>query len=279
MRRVLCLLWFVLGVAAQAQEPAQLGLFGTVTSVTPLVVAGQRVVVPDGLSVISPLGAGQVISRGDTLAIRAEVRSGKLVAQRMLAIYPVVGPVHTVQGQIAKIMGTNVYVPPDASVRPNLWYAVSGLWSGETIVTTKLRKVDGAGFAHLTGMVDAESQQIGGSAISGAQPPQDGFGTDIWLLSGTPLLRGLRAQLLSKGVFGGDVDLALWEGYASLPVAYQTYVIYGTGISGRAVDAQMPEAGEWIMRCVQNQQTLKAPPDGLHTAYMLLGCARHTRAD
>ena len=230
MRRVLCLLWFVLGVAAQAQEPAQLGLFGTVTSVTPLVVAGQRVVVPDGLSVISPLGAGQVIS-------------------------------------------------PDASVRPNLWYAVSGLWSGETIVTTKLRKVDGAGFAHLTGMVDAESQQIGGSAISGAQPPQDGFGTDIWLLSGTPLLRGLRAQLLSKGVFGGDVDLALWEGYASLPVASQTYVIYGTGISGRAVDAQMPEAGEWIMRCMQNQQTLKAPPDGLYTAYMLLGCARHTRAD
>ena len=115
--------------------------------------------------------------------------------------------------------------------------------------------------------------------MTGIPLSEDGFGTDIWLLSGTPKGKSLAARLSSKGLFGGAVDLALWEGYASLPVASQTYVIYGTGISGSASDAQMPQAGELIRRCVKDNRTVKAPPEGLHTAFIVLGCARHTRAD
>ena len=280
MQRFVILLWLMLASVAHAQESPKFGIFGTVSSVDPLVVAGQRIDRPDALGVISPLGPKQSIGLGDTFAIRAKLSAGRLVAERMLAIYPISGPVRAVEGQLADIMGTKIHIPPSERMKKNLWYAVSGLWSGDTIITTNLRRLDGSGFAHLTGVLtNGHSPQIGGSTVTGIPLSEDGFGTDIWLLSGTPKGKSLAARLSSKGLFGGAVDLALWEGYASLPVASQSYVIYGTGISGSASDAQMPQAGELIRRCVKDNRTVKAPPEGLHTAFIVLGCARHTRAD
>jgi len=280
MQRFVIVLWLTMASVVHAQESPRLGIFGTVSSVDPLVVAGERIEKPEAVGVISPLGPKQSIALGDTFAIRAELRAGKLEAERMLAIYPIAGPVRAVEGQLADIMGTKIHIPPSESMKKNLWYAVSGLWSGDTIITTNLRRLDGSGFAHLTGVLAGdETRQIGSSTVTGVPLSEVNSGTDIWLLSGTPKAKSLAVRLSSKGLFGGAVDLALWEGYASLPVASQTYAIYGTGITGSESDAQMPEAGELIRRCVKDNRTVKSPPDGLHTAFIVLGCARHTRVD
>ncbi len=86
-------------------------------------------------------------------------------------------------------------------------------------------------------------------------------------------------RLLSKGVFGRAVELVLWQGHASLPVASQTYTIHGTGIIGTARDAQMPDAGALIVRCVFQGHVVRTAPDGFDAAYEALGCARDTPAE
>ncbi len=273
------LILMMLAAPAQAQEGLRLGIFGTVESVAPLVVAGQRITMPEGLKVISPLGTGHQVLRGDTLAVRAAVAGGELVAERVLEIYPVVGPVGRLAPGSARVMGTPVHIPPDVSLKSGDWVAVSGLWSGDTVITTRVRDVEPGSYAQLLGAVDPDSGQIGASALKGELTPKEGYGKDIWILAGTAAEDGLRVQLLSKGVFGTAVALALWQGYASLPVASQTYMIHGTAITGTARDAQMPDAGALILRCVHEGRVIGNAPEGLDAAFAALGCATHTPAE
>jgi hypothetical protein len=273
---VFCLL---LVTSAQAQEAPRLGVFGTVENAAPLIVAGREIVVPIGLGVISPLGPGQVILQGDTLAVRAALVDGQLVAERMMQVFPVIGPMRVVAGTLATIMGTQVDLSPDLAAADGQWVAVSGLWSGERVVATHLRRVESSSFAQLVGAVDPDTGRIGGSSLKGGQAPADGYGSDIWSLSGAPDAEGLRIALQSKGAFGRPVELELWQGYASPPVASQTYVIHGAGITGTARDAQMPQSGALIMRCVHQGRVVHEAPDGFDAAFSALTCARHTPAE
>lgn len=267
----------MIALPARAQDVQRLGIFGVVDSIAPLVVAGHRIHRPDGVPVISPLGPDQDIQLGDTLAIAMHVLDGQLTALRILEIYPIVGPVAEENGSTAVVMGTAVHVPPDAAMKVGAWVAVSGMWSGEKVITTNLRRIDGGGFGQVAGVVVDDGLRIGGSTLRGGQRPSDGFGNDIWLLSGTPDAAGLNMRLMTKGVFGGAVDLALWQGHASGPVASQTYEIYGTGIIGTARDAQMPEAGARITRCAAGARVVDVAPEGAKAAFDLLGCANRTQ--
>lgn len=283
MRLLLLLIGLLLTSPVQADDLRRLGVFGVVESTDPLVVAGREIFVPDGVRAISPLGPGQAVAQGDTLAVVVTVVEGRLVAVRMLEFFPVVGPVREVRDGAATIMGTTVHLPPDIRLKAGKWVALSGLWSGEQVITTKVRRVDWDGFGQLAGTVDlAEADQplrIGSSAVSGGNLPEDGFGAGIWTLSGQPDATGLRVRLVSKGVFGGKVDMVLWQGHASLPVASQTYMIHGTGVIGTAPDAQMPAAGALVARCAVKGRVVRAAPEGLETAFDALGCARHIQAD
>lgn len=84
---------------------------------------------------------------------------------------------------------------------------------------------------------------------------------------------------MSQGVFGGPVDVALWQGYASAPIASQTYMIHGTGIIGTARDAEMPAAGALVQRCVIGGRVLRAAPEGSELAFAALGCATRVPAE
>ena len=269
-----------LACPAQAQETMRLGVFGVVEKVNPLVVAGREVRVPEGLPVISPLGPGLEISVGDTLALVVRPEEGRLVAVRMLEIYPIVGPVSEVTASTATVMGTQVHLPPDTSVRVGTAIAVSGLWSGETVITTAIRRIEWQGFGQLVGPLDSAGPlRMGKTGISGAQAPQDGFGDHVWMLSGEPAGNQLSVRLMAKGVFGGNVDLALWQGYASAPIASQTYMIHGTGIVGTARDAQMPGPGTLVTRCAHDGRVIRDVPKAREAAFALLDCARYIPVD
>jgi len=268
-----------MGLPVQAQTTQRLGVFGLVEGLDPLVVAGQQVNVPADLHLISPLGPDQTIALGDTLAITAQLVDTKLTVTRMLQIFPVVGPVGIVDAKVALMMGSAVHIPPDHTLKSGAWFAISGLWSGETVITTKARGIGAGGFAHLTGVVSEDGLRLGGSDVLSAQAPKDGFGRAIWSVSGAPSDDGIRVSLLAKGVFGGPVDLTVWQGYASGPIASQTYMVHGTGVMGTALDAQMPEVGALITRCAQAKRVVNAAPDGMEAAFDILGCANRTQAD
>jgi hypothetical protein len=201
MRLLSLMLWMVSAGWADADDAVRVGIFGEVHSVTPLVVAGQKIILPEGLPVLSPLGQ-TAIARGDVLAVVAQVAEGMLVAVRVLEIFPVVGPVSARAGESAVIMGSSIHVPPGAGITHDKWVAVSGLWNGDTVITTNWRTADRDGFAQLAGVMDETGQRIGGSILSGIQSPVEGSGAGLWLFSGLPAADGLEVRLMSKGVFG-----------------------------------------------------------------------------
>jgi len=141
------------------------------------------------------------------------------------------------------------------------------------VITTKLRDADAGGFAHVTGVVSEDGLRLGGSDLRAVVSPERGFGLDVWSMSGAPSDGALTVRLMSKGLFGGDVDLAVWQGYASAPIASQTYRIHGTGVVGTAADAQMPKVGALISRCARGGKVVNAAPEGLEAAFEILGCA------
>jgi hypothetical protein len=265
MRLFLLLLYALSFGPVQAQDVRRLGVFGMVESIDPLVVTGREINVPLDLRVISPLGPGHVITLGDTLALVVSHENDRLFATRMLAIFPIVGPVTAVKEGKARVMGTDVHLPPDVGVKAGQWVVFSGLWSG----------------THLVGVFedDAPSDLIGGSVVIAAPQFEDGFGDEIWTFSGQPEKSGLRVRLTAKGVFGGKVDLVLWQGYASAPIASQTYLIHGSGIIGTATDALMPVVGELVTRCAVQGRVVYAAPDELEAAFKALDCAKYILAD
>lgn len=116
-------------------------------------------------------GRQEALSVGDTLAIVVRIDDEGLVAERLLEIYPVVGPVGEVAGDTAKIMGSLVHIPLDAKIKVGQWLAVSGLWSGNKAITSSYRRF-GGGIAQLAGVVDQEGEKLGGSRVVNGHPPR-----------------------------------------------------------------------------------------------------------
>lgn len=272
IRLLVILLTTLVAWPVLAKDLPRLGVFGVVQTVSPLVVAGQEIILPEDVPVISPLGMGQTIDVGDTLAIRVDLDQGALTAIRALQIHPIIGPVSAVQGNTATIMGSPAHVPPDTDIDVGTWVALSGFWSGEKVITTTLRVINRSSFGHITGVVSKSDIKLGGTALRGAQMPLDGFQDHIWMFSGSPEDAGLRVRLIAKGIFGGEIDLALWQGHASLPIASQTYTIHGTGMIGTARDAQMPDAGALITRCGYEGRFVDVAPNGMDAEFAALGC-------
>ncbi len=279
MHRWLIFTFLLLAMPAIADETQQHGIFGVVEKLSPLVVAGQQIDVPEDLPTINLLGRGEAVALGDTLALRVEMNEGQFVARRILQIYPIVGPVSKVEGATAVIMGSAIHLPPDVTVKRGQWVAVSGFWSGQKVATTRLQNLKGGWLGHLTGAIDVAAMTLGGSGLRDAPIPKDGFGNAMWMLSGSPEQDGLTVRLISKGLFGGAVGMTLWQGHASLPIASQTYTIHGTGVVGTAPDAQMPEAGALITRCARDGRVVMRAPERQEMIFVAFGCASNIQAE
>lgn len=167
MDRWIIILWCVICAPVQAQDVPRLGIFGLVENVSPLVVAGRQISQPDTVPVISPLGPKQPIMLGDTLAVAASVAGEELRATRIMQVFPAVGPVSAAEGNTAVVMGSEIYIPSGMTAKAGRWVALSGLWSGDKIITSNLRTVDGDGFGHLAGVIEGDGQHVGGSQLFG----------------------------------------------------------------------------------------------------------------
>ncbi|QUJ75949.1 hypothetical protein KDD17_13580 [Sulfitobacter albidus] len=262
-------------VSPALADEAVVGIFGAVDRLDPLTVAGVVVLRPEGVPVISALGPDQTLAPGDTLAIRARVTPQGVTALRLLEVYPIAGPISASADGEARVMGTPVHLPSNSDFKAGDWVAFSGFWSGTKVITTATRRIEGGGIAQLTGTLTLEDAaplpRIGESAASGVQIPEGDFDDHVWTLTGTPTDTGLRAFLTARGLFGGDVDLEVWEGYASGPVASETWRVFGTGVYGYDRERDMPQAGSAVRVCAAAGRVLRRAP-GEGAAWAALGC-------
>lgn len=265
---------------AAGETPLRIGIFGIVDQVVPLVVADNPITNDESLPVLSALGPDQRIAIGDTVAVRAVFEKGQLRAERILQVYAVAGPITARDGHEMTVLGTPAHVPSDVDPKVGQWVALSGLWSGDKVITTGVHASEAGGLAQVSGVFrvpDAvDTFRIGRTAVAGVEPPQGDFDDAVWTLAGVPDGAGLRVHTMARGVFGGPVDLEIWEGYASGPVASETWMIHGTGIYGYDREADMPEPGTQLRVCsVQGKVLRTAPADApltLGAAMIALSC-------
>lgn len=274
------------GVALMAQSvtaeaPLRIGIFGIVDQVAPLVVAGTAIAKDADLPVLSALGPEQRMSVGDTVAVRATFENGLLRAERILEVYAVAGPITARDGNAANVLGTPVHVPIGSDPQIGEWVALSGLWSGEKVITTAMHPGEVGGLAQISGVfelqVDMAVERMGRTAVVGTELPQGDFDDAVWTLTGVPEGDALRVYTMARGLFGAPMDMELWEGYASGPVASETWMVHGTGIYGYDREADMPATGTQVRVCAAHGKVLRTPPadtaPALAEAMIKLSCS------
>lgn len=225
------------------------------------------------MPLISARGPDHVPRVGDPLAIRARLMPRGVIAERLLAAYPIAGPIAACEGNQVRVMGTPVHLHANSALGVGDRGAFSGFWNGTKVIPTRTLRIEGGVLAHVSGALELEAgaPRIGESVARGVQLPQGDIDDDVWTLNGVADVDGLHVQLSARGVFGGPVDLALWEGYASGPVASDTWQLFGTRVHGYDREADMPQAGTRIRACARAGRVLRDPPAD-STAWAALDC-------
>jgi Domain of unknown function (DUF5666) len=208
------------------------GVFGTVSGLGSLRVNG-LLLETSGATAVETL-AGAPVLPGDTVAAEAVRRIGaRLLATRLAAFHPLIGPLEQSADGGWMVLGTRVLLAadtpvrdtrsaastPSAALRPGRMVAVSGLWRNEAVVATALRLLpDAPPFAVLRGLLRAQDGAVllGGTRVDAqglpAAPPVGRFVT----LHGRPAPRGLAVEAVEErplAVFSGRVSALSVEGF------------------------------------------------------------------
>lgn len=277
-----------MATAAAAQQQAQqqalrVGVMGRVTALDPLQIAGLSVEIAQDMPVISPLGPrnGSTLRVGHTLALTLEEAGESWAVKRALHLYPLVGPVDKVEGGRLQVMGSAV-LPGSAEMFEGIaqgnWVGISGLWQEGGVLASRAGTIPATGFAQLTGSYvapeeDTQNARIGGTEILGELEDEVQTG-DLWVLSGSPQKGALRVGLKSSRVFAGTVDMVLAEGFASAPIASETFTLLGTGLIGHARESEMPQGDTPGLYCAVHGVILRKVPQDARLATLVakLGC-------
>lgn len=255
-------LWPAVAVGEASDSTLRVGLFGVVTGETELHLNGQKLPLDPKTPVINPLGLirGQDVKAGDVLALTIEVSSERWTVLRAMQIFAVIGPATKKTTDQMAILGNDVLPLAGEKLTKGRWAAVSGFWQDNRIVDAHVTQVSATGFAHISGPI-APPQSIGNFEIGQtglvrmkAKDPKEG---QLWLVSGPALEAGIRADLMTQGLFSGRLDLVVMEGYASAPIASETYEVFGTGLIGYAKESDMPSPKTRAIFCGINGKVVR----------------------
>lgn len=277
-------LWLaVSSVWAEDAAPLRVGVIGTITALDPVQINGLTLEVGEDTPVLSPLGPrnGLTLRVGHTMAVTLEVAGDGWDIKRLLHVYPLIGPVSTITDGTLDVMGSIVVAGSPATfegISAGNWVGISGLWRGEQLIASRAGAISATGFAQLSGSYVAAEEEtgnpkIGGTEINGPLPAETDT-ADMWVLSGTPSDTALKILLSSPRLFVGEVDMVLAQGFASAPIASETFMLLGTGLIGHAKDSDMPRQDSPIIRCAIGRVILQKPPEEIPLAELAsrLGC-------
>lgn len=232
------------------------GIVGTVTHLGSIHVNGQHIQIDRSQKVadaIGSLNAGD-LQPGHTVAVTVRPEGDHWRASKIRQIFPLVGPVETVDETTIKVLGTRVLL--DASLlRPAAgdWVAVSGLWQGKDIKASRLDLVPEAlRQARIGGTYFAPDANgkliIGNTAISGITATHLEPG-DLVRAFGAPSDGGLEAVRLERHLFGDEVRLVQIEGHLSEPDPSGLYTVLGSGMIAYTEQPDMIDVQTPVILC------------------------------
>lgn len=249
-----------LALAAGEQEPDDdveggtigTGIMGEITGLGSIHVGGARVRVPDGAQVQSLLGArpAEDLTIGETVVVEAAAQDGTLVAYALRSYYPLVAPVEAVSQRTLEVLGVSLDVSevdvPELAVGD--WVALSGLWRGNTVAVSHIRRVApqrhvivNGSFTHTP---DA-GQRVGPFALADGPVTHAATGAHLRVRGQwDSVAQHLVPDRIDSGLFSRDLPTLRIEGYLSQPDPAGTYFIYGSGVTfvTEAPDMRVPQA-------------------------------------
>ncbi|SEN49544.1 hypothetical protein SAMN05216227_101570 [Pseudorhodobacter antarcticus] len=231
------------------------GIVGTITKLGSIYVNGQHIRFAPNLAVSGGIGVetAEALRPGDTVAATVEPEGDAWRALRLERVLPIIGPVASLSGGGAVVMGTRVVLPADVGpVRVGDWVAVGGLWQGAAIIASAVSVIPPQAQARMQGSfffsADGAAIDIGGSLITGILPQNAQEGAVV-RVTGQPMATGLAARMLGMGVFAQTPGLVLAEGYMSAPRPSGLYTLLGSGLVEYAGDPAMVADPARVQRC------------------------------
>ncbi|HBG97176.1 MAG: hypothetical protein JKP98_13510 [Rhodobacteraceae bacterium] len=147
------------------------GIVGILTDFGSIVLNGMRVETPSGLRPTNAFGQVTLNSLGigQSLTVEARAINGRLMARRIHIAHPVIGPVHDIDGNRARVAGVPVVLEPGVvgGWEPGMVAAISGVWRGQTVVASRIARAR-TSLVVIAGEVVARTRQtivIGGRTI------------------------------------------------------------------------------------------------------------------
>ena len=249
--------------AADGEEEVEAGTIGTgimgvITGVGSIHVTGHRILLPDGMVATSSLGVRPVdtLKVGETVIVEAERVGETLRATRIRNYYPLVAPVDLVGSGRLTVLGLDLDISELAPVDiiAGDWVALSGLWRGDTVIVSDLRKVAPRDAVVVNGSfseTDTGAQYVGPFAVAQQYIDHAEIGDQIrvtgtWSATETAIV----PMEIEIGLFSTQLTNLLIEGYMSQPDPVGRYTIYGSGIVAYTDDIDMRLPAERSVFCV-----------------------------
>lgn len=237
------------------------GIAGTITELGSIVVNGQRIAFDDAMDVSSPLGQARAteLQPGDAVAVAVEPAGQGWRALDIVQVFQIVGPVMSRSDTELTVMGTRVTnLTHSGSLAIGDWVAVSGLWSADEIVATRVVQVTPQRTAHVQGSYSEPGEddilRIGGTVLQGLTLEHARSG-DVIRATGRPDGLVLRVEDAYLGLFDRPVDIVLVEGYLSGVAPNGHYTVLGTGLTSFTSEPEM--AQERVEVCGYRGRVLK----------------------
>lgn len=242
------------------------GIVGAVTDLGSIYVNGQHIVFPDGLKLASSIGerTADSLVPGETVAAEAVFSDGKWTANSINHYLPITGPVGAADSGKLTIMGSDIAVSGDTDFigfgsagKPGTgdWIAVNGLWNGDTVIATRIVKIEPQSEARIVGTYragkDGTPGKVGGTGVPGIKLRHVRPG-DVLTVKGPPEATSLQPQTVTIGLFAGPVGDILMEGYLSQPDLQGIYTIYGSGVMAYAGSEPMAVPSERGLYCASS---------------------------
>lgn len=245
------------------------GIVGTITELGSIHVNGQRVVFASNMqvsSVLGPLAAGE-LTAGDTVAIVAHPEEQHWNAQNINRQFAIIGPVVTHNDDRLVVMGTHVETREVEGLREisvGDWVAVSGLWQGDRIISSKVETIAPRSLAYIKGsylpLGSSPTLLIGDTRITGISPEHVRPG-DVIQVEGIPSNDGLAATRLWPDTFLTQTEIVSIEGYLSAPTPTGLYTMLGSGLVAFTDQPGMIDPLERTIRCGVGQKFANADTD------------------
>ncbi len=242
------------------------GIVGAITELGSIYVNGQHIVFPDGLKLTSPLGerTADSLVPGETVAAEAVFADGKWTSGSINHYLPITGPVEAADTGKLTVMGSEIAVRRDTDFvgfgkgeQPETgdWIAVNGLWNGNTVVATRIVKIEPQSQARIVGTYrrgeDGDAGKVGGTRVLGIKLRHVRPG-DALTVHGMPEETALQTETVTIGLFAGPVGDILMEGYLSQPDLEGIYTIYGSGVMAYAGPDPMTVSTERGLYCASS---------------------------